>query len=80
MKFLTILVYTILLMVTTQVATAQTNNRSVEVLIVLATLSNIAGDIEKKSYPLPSGKVRTIYNFNSRNGDKKFVTQTTLTK
>lgn len=77
MKFLTILVCSTFLTLTSQVVTAQTSDRGVEALIILATVSNLAGDIEKRSYTLPSGEIRTIYDFNPKKYRRNLITQTT---
>lgn len=56
---------------------AQNSNRGMEALITLATIANFAEGMTKKTHILPSGKVRTIYDFNPKNERKKLLTQAT---
>lgn len=75
MKLLTVLMGMLFLFGVSQPVVAQNGNCGIEVLITLATITNFAEGMTKKTYILPSGKVRTIYDFRPKDDGKKTLTQ-----
>lgn len=77
MKILTVLISALVLLLSPQFVVAQNANHGLEALIILATISNVAPDVQKKSYMLPSGRERVIYDFSSKKPGKEYLTKMT---